>query len=94
MGYVVGNTCSYDGAFITIGVILMLGGVLSLVVRDRSLGKDATLASSPLAMELVGTAKGSGGAADAGDEAAQGGVTEKQVWGHHTGSDVDIADEL
>lgn len=93
MGYVVGSTCSYDGAFITIGVILMLGGALSLAVRDQSRSKSATLASSPLAMEMVAAGKGSGEAADDVAADALGSTRDKRGWRHHTG-DVDIADEL
>lgn len=35
MGYVVGRTCSYDAAFIALGVVLALGGLLATRLEDR-----------------------------------------------------------
>ena len=57
LGVVVSRTCSYNAAYVIMGVVLMLGGLLALLVQDkgdkRRGAPGADLHGDAMAMELV-----------------------------------------
>jgi MFS family permease len=94
MGSVVHRTCSYDVAFIVLGVVLMLGALLALTVEDSVEECDHAAVLTGLAVEMsTGPEKGGTGyqsAPSISPERSEG--NKARGMGSH--ADMDIADEL